>query len=214
MNQIIFTETHRATRTNIAASFEFWSKEKFLINVKEKKQYSSLYRYGYVDSGWVKLTKDMSLEEFETVFTPAEIESFSAKQITAFFRKEISEKYGEHKIKAAIKTLTKKELQRGIIYEDINGIKYLYLGKVRLLTEQNPGYGKNEVKEDKTGEGFKYWYSEKEFEDKDCPNVDVLKGIKKLVKAVGTIDLKENYSYMHPKNGYHYYNTTYTLTLI
>ena len=213
MTQIIFTETQTATKTNIAASFQFWSKETFLKEAYAVKKYHGRYRYGYVDDGWVKLVKDMSLEEFESVFSPAEIDNFTTEQITQIFRKEISEKYGEHKVKAEIKTLSKKELVKGTVYTDLNGYKYLYLGKGKIRIERNPGYGRNELKEEKEGEVFKSMSTDTPFTDSHITTVDVLKGIKKLVKPIRTVELKDSYSHTVPKTGYRYYNEFYTLEL-
>jgi hypothetical protein len=214
MKQIIFTETSSGDRTNIMSSFQLWSKESFLKQIlATEKKYHGRYRYGYVDGAWVSLLKDMSLSEFEEVFSTDEIEKFTPEQITEFFRKEISEKYGEHKIKAAIKLLSKKELVKGTVYEDLQGVQYLYLGKGKLKIEQNPGYGKNELKEEKQGEVFSYTYGEKEFSNSDLTGINVIKGIKKLVKPIRQVALLDEYTYTQNKGWGRYNNTIYTLEL-
>jgi|SRR5690349_20135418 len=104
-DECIFTLTESGDRTNSIASFPLWNKQMFLDNIKQGKNYGR-YRYGQI-GGSVSLLKDMHLEEFDSVFSPAD---FTTKEITQIFRKEISEKYGEHAEKAKIKPLSKKEL--------------------------------------------------------------------------------------------------------
>jgi len=181
-DKYIFTVTASGDRTNIMASFPLWDKEMFLENVKQGKNYGR-YRYGKI-GGYVSLLKDMLLEEFDSVFVP---DDFTVKEITQIFRKEISEKYGEHAEKAKIKPVSKKELERGCTYEDFSGGKWVYLGEVEQIIDRT--YLKNYQSEKKPLEivkGFGYmdnYYIDK-YIDRTATYVTVLKSPKKLIKKL------------------------------
>lgn len=215
MKQIIFTQTQSGDRTNIMSSFQLWSKDKFLEQAFSDKNYGR-YRYGYVDDGWVSLLKDMSLEEFHSVFSSTEIQKFTPEMITDMFKKEISEVYGEHKLKAQIKTLTVKQLERGRIYEDLSGVQYLYLGKIRKITIKDTGAYNGKSEEILEGHGFKYlWRDKKEFKSEDIPNVEVLKGVKKLIESNReNLILESEYELVKQKTLYGSYNLKYKLELL
>ena len=153
MKNYIFTKTDSEDRTNIMSEFPLWNKEMFLENVKLGNS-SGRYRYGQI-GGYVSLLKDMRLEEFLKVFSEGD---FTKSQVTKLFRKEISEKFGEHLEKAKLKPLPSKILEVGCVYEDFSGGEWLYYGKVkRTITV---GYLKNTYGENKViseeGYGFNY----------------------------------------------------------
>jgi hypothetical protein len=181
-DKYIFTVTASGDRTNIMASFPLWDKEMFLENVKQGKNYGR-YRYGKI-GGYVSLLKDMLLEEFDSVFVA---EDFTVKEVTQIFRKEISEKYGEHAEKSKIKPISKKELERGCTYEDFSGGKWVYLGEVEQVTDRT--YLKRYQSEKKPLEvvkGFGYmdnYYIDK-YTYRTATYVTVLKSPKKLMKKL------------------------------
>lgn len=195
IEQYIFTITASGDRTNIIASFPLWNKQMFLESVKQGKNYGR-YRYGKI-GGYISLLKDMYLEEFDSIFSPAE---FTSKEITQIFRKEISEKYGEHAEKAKIKPLSKKELERGCVYEDFSGHKYIYFGEVEQTIDGT--YLKHYQSEKKPleinkGYGFdRYWRAIPSEHILDA-NIDILKSPKKLMKRVEGIkfNLESEYIY-------------------
>ena len=124
----IFTVTTSGDRTNIMTGFPLWDKEMFLENVKKGTNYGR-YRYG-VMGGHVWLLKDMSLIEFDQVFSP---EEFTAKEITELFRKEISLKYGEHAEKAM---KTAEEFFRQKLKEQSPFQEIVTLSQVLITAEQ------------------------------------------------------------------------------
>ena len=176
MKEPIFIKTTSGDRTNIMANFDLLSKESFIKSVKENER--GQYRYGYLD-GVVDNIKSMRLEEFDQIFTP---DTFTKEEITREFRKEISEKYGEH----AIKEIFLKKLERGGVYLNKYGQKYIFLGKVRKSITKR---GQTEVKE---GNGFCYTYSSP-YSVNGC-SVEILKGImSNLRNKVGEITLESEY---------------------
>lgn len=216
-NQIVFTETSSGDRTNIMSSFQLWSKETFLEKAQDSKRRHSRYRYGYIDKGYVSLLKDMMLDEFEQVFTQDEINQFSPEQVTEIFRKEISEKYGEHRLKAQLKSLKPSEIKRGCIYKDVNGKDWLYLGKVKQETDKTylQTYQSNKKPiEIKEGNGFIKWNIEN---TKQYPvNVDIIKGMKKLTSLSDKpeIKLEDEYIYESGRMAYSFSEKRVKLTLL
>jgi len=194
MKTTIFTQTASGDRTNIMSTFPLWDKEMFLEHVKSGKGYGR-YRYGHI-GGYVHLLKDMSLEEFDQLFT---VDDFTKEEITELFRKEVSLKYGEHGEKAKIKPLSKKELERGCVYEDFSGNNWLYFGEVEQTIDST--YLKtyrSEKKpiEVKNGIGFIWWYKNIENTIK-ATDVYVLKSPKKLMKKVEGIKIELESEYIH-----------------
>lgn len=212
--QIVFTQTTSGDRTNIMSSFQLWSKETFLKKVKEDNSYGR-YRYGYIDGGYVSLLKDMRLDEFETVFDPT---FFNPAEITEIFRKEISEKYGEHKAKKELKSLKKSEIERGYTYLDVNGNEWLYLGQVEQTTDKT--YLRTYQSEKKpvevvTGNGFiDSYYIDR---PQSYPiNVDVIKSMKKLVSKVDKpkVEFLDEYVYQTGKMTYSFSERKVTLKFL
>lgn len=190
----IFTETASGDRTNIMSSFPLWNKQMFLENVKnQKSKYHGRYRYGKI-GGYVSLLKDMNLEEFESVFSA---EEFTTEQITEIFRKEISEKYGKHAEDKKIKPLSKKELERGCVYEDFQGHKWLYYGDVEHVTDHTylkTYQSEKKPLEIKIGLGFQsYWRAD----HKPSAQIDVIKSPKKLKTKVENIKFELNSKYTY-----------------
>ena len=190
----IFTETSSGDRTNIMASFPLWDKEMFLNQAKNTNNYHGRFRYGVV-GGYVTLLKDMLLEEFETLFSA---EDFTSKQITELFRKEISEKYGEHAEKAKIKPLSKKQLERGCIYEDFTGSYWVYYGEVELTIDKT--YLKRYDSEKKPlevskGLGFGMVWESGFKSYKPSTKINVLKSPKKLIRKVDSPRIEFNDTY-------------------
>lgn len=185
--QHIFIETASGDRTNIMSSFPLWNKEMFLDIVKnQKSKYHGRYRYGKI-GGYVSLLKDMYLEEFELIFSA---EEFTTEQVTEIFRKEISEKYGTHAEDKKIKPLSKKELERGCVYEDFQGLKWLYYGEVEQITDTT--YLKTYQSDKKPlkvkiGLGFQHYWRE---EYKPSVILDIIKSPKKLKKKVENIKIE------------------------
>lgn len=194
--EYIFMETASGDRTNIMASFQLWNKEMFMDQIKKQSKYHGRYRYGTI-GGYVSLVKDMSLEEFDSIFSPAE---FTKEQITDIFRKEISLKYGIHGEQAKIRPLGKKDLERGFTYETVTGDQYIYLGEVEQITDKT--YLKSYQSEKKSleiekGFGFASPWQYKNYPDSLAGSVDVLKSIRKFSKKVETpkIELKSQHIY-------------------
>lgn len=190
----IFIETASGDRTNIMSSFPLWNKEMFLERVKnQKSKYHGRYRYGKI-GGYVSLLKDMNLEEFESVFSTDE---FTTEQITEIFRKEISEKYGKHAEDKKIKSLSKKELERGCVYEDFQGHKWLYYGDVEHVTDHTylkTYQSEKKPLEIKIGLGFQsYWRAD----HKPSAQIDVIKSPKKLKTKVENIKFELNSKYTY-----------------
>lgn len=205
----VFTCTASGDRTNILASFPLWDKEMFLEDIK-KGTNSGRYRYGKI-GGYMHLLKEMSLEEFQQIFSP---EIFTTQEITRLFRVEVSAVYGEHAIKAKIKAIPKKDLERGCLYKDVNGATFLYFGEVEKTIDKT--YKKlypsqKKPLEVEKGYGFTWHYENRVF----SANIAVLKSPKKLVEKVeGTkIDLKSEYI-LEDSRGYYekeYWKTTLKL---
>lgn len=169
---IIFITTARGHRGSMYSDFTIEDKESFL---KTK----TANRFSYVNSR-ARLLKDMSLKEFEEIFQPT---NFTPKQITSIFRKDISDKYGMHKIKSQIQTIKKKDLVEGSIYEGLNDNEYwLYLGKCSWTRE------KGLDKTDKVGLLWKRVYKTNDsFSFRKTSTIvypNIIKGIKKLKKLV------------------------------
>lgn len=179
MKEPIFIQTSRGDRTNILANFKLLSKESFIKSVKENK--SGQYRYGYID-GTVDNLVSMRLGEFEKVFPE---QPFTQEEITREFRKEISEKYGKH----AIKVKALKILERGGVYLDKNGGRYVYLGLVNRISTQE-----RKVKEE-TGHGFITEFNNGEQYVKYLASyTEILKGVKSnLVEKIGDVLLEKQY---------------------
>ena len=194
IEQYIFTETASGDRTNIMSSFPLWNKEMFLEQVKnQKSKYHGRYRYGKV-GGYVSLLKDMYLEEFESVFSADE---FTVEQITEIFRKEISEKYGKHAEDKKIKPLTKKELERGCVYEDFQGRKWLYYGEVEKIydaTYLRTYQSDKRPLETEIGLGFQSYYRA---DHKPSAILDVIKSPKKLKAKVEGLKFELNNRYIY-----------------
>lgn len=191
MENYIFTITSSGDRTNIMSSFPLWDKQMFLDNVKKGKNYGR-YRYGKI-GGSVYLLKDMYLEEFELVFSPAE---FTVKEITELFRKEISEKYGEHAEKAKIKPLSKKDLERGYVYLDFNGAEWIYFGEVEQTIDRTYWrryQSEKQPLEINKGYGFHWYYKDRTFN----AEIDVLKAPKKLLKKVEDVKIELESEYVY-----------------
>jgi hypothetical protein len=208
-NKYIFTVTASGDRTNIMASFPLWDKAMFLENVKQGKNYGR-YRYGKI-GGYVSLLKDMLLEEFDSVFSPAE---FTTKEITQIFRKEISEKYGEHAEKALIKPLSKKELERGCVYEDFSGIKWVYFGEVEQTIDRT--YLRTYQSEKKPleiviGYGYvKVYYMDRYLEN-TALYVNVIKSPKKLMKKVEDLKRELSNEYVYETGAQRWANESRTV---
>lgn len=209
-NNYIFTVTSNGDRTNIMSSFPLWNKQMFLDNVKQGKN-NGRYRYGMI-GGYISLLKEMYLEEFEQVFSPAE---FTSKEITEVFRKEISEKYGEHAEKAKIKPLSKKELERGCVYEDFSKGKWLYYGEVEQIIDKT--YLRTYQYDEKTleinkGFGFHYYYNGINL----TSNITVLKSPKKLMKKIENLNihLEEQYIYETGRGNYSFREQKIILKLL
>jgi hypothetical protein len=185
----VFTCTESGDKTNIIASFPLWDKGMFLASVKESIK-KGRYRYGKI-GGYMHLLKDMKLEEFNELFPAG---TFTEKEVTSLFRKEISLVYGEHAVKAKIKAIPKRELERGCVYKDVNGAEYLYFGEVEKTidkTYQERYASDKKPIEVEKGYGFEWYYNSKKID----ANITVLKSPKKLVEKVEgiKIDLKEEY---------------------
>lgn len=187
MNDYIFTETYKQSRGGLMVSFPLWNKEMFLKKVLllDLKEYGSIFRFGRV-GGYMNLLKDMTLDTFEEIFPE---NPFSQQQITAFFRKEISLKYGQHKAKSELKALSKKVLEVGCHYLDFNGDEWVYLGKAYLILDKDAyrdTWGK--LKNDPVvieGLAFIDSYAIKYRKNKDfADRITVLKSLKKFKEKV------------------------------
>ncbi|BAO04825.1 DNA-binding protein [Clostridium botulinum B str. Osaka05] len=126
----IFMGTWRTSRGGLGAGIEVFDKEKLVNKIKSSEQKGWLHqlRYAKVNEGYSELLSLMSLSEFEEVFDPS---IFTPKEITTYFRKEISEKYGEHAIRKTLKRIPKKELKIGGLYKADTDEEYFYLGKCK-----------------------------------------------------------------------------------
>ena len=187
MNEIIFIETSSGQRTNILADFRLVSKETFL---KDKKA----NRFGKID-GYVKLLKHMDLSDFEETFTLNEMESFTKKEITDLFGKDVSEKYGLHKDMMEIKPLKKSEILPGNFYETIGIHKeiWLYMGKVETT---HSSYNNPKEIETKVGNLF---VEKSSWMTKETSCSTILKGLKKFGVKVEDISFEDVESFKHIK---------------
>lgn len=157
------------------AYFQLLDKQAIITEIK--KGTNGNIRYGKL-GGYVHLLKDMDLEEYETEFADA---GFTEKEVSRYFRKEISEKYGEHKTRNEMKILGIKHLKPMYVYKDIYGYEWLFLGKVHRITTSE-WKSKNE---DITGNGFiRLYNSDKPLEDYRFYGCDILKTSKKLVEEL------------------------------
>ncbi|WNN12418.1 hypothetical protein MA9V2_169 [Chryseobacterium phage MA9V-2] len=224
-HQVVYFKTTTG-RYGIHAGFLVFNKEQIIKTIKDDS-YSGSIRYGIADGKTQSgLLSQMPIELFESEF-PDHLKLFTAKQITAKFSKAISEKYGEHKIKAAIKTLKPSELKPGFIYQDKDGHNEVFLGKA-TWTESHTKANKANV--EKEGYAFmRMWQITQGTEDTNAENermtrwVDVLKTKRKYVKEVGRFvmkNIKSEYSYYRDERGYMYHDrdkivntTTWTLKL-
>jgi len=102
------------------------------------KTYDSAIRFAKIGSHADNL-KCMSLKQYGELFLDA---GFSKKQITSNFRKEISEKYGEHADRKEMKRIPKKQLVPGQSYKVDSGDEFLFLGKchVKIHRPENSSY--------------------------------------------------------------------------
>lgn len=181
MKQYIFTKTYNSGR-GMHTGFPIWDIEMFLKDVSENgKESLNMYRYGCI-GGYMHNLKDMSLEEFEKIFPE---HPFTEDQITELFRKEVSLKYGEHKQKALLKAIPKKDLIKGRQYNDLSGSAWVYLGEVEKTVNKMAYKSEWEIKrrnyvpEVTIGYGFIPAWRLRYNEHAD--NTQVLKTIKKLV---------------------------------
>lgn len=126
----IFMGTWRTSRGGLGAGIEVFDKEKLINKIKSSEQRGWLHqlRYAKVNEGYSELLSLMNLLEFEEVFDPS---IFTPKEITTYFRKEISEKYGEHAIRKTLRRIPKKELKIGGLYKTDTDEEYFYLGKCK-----------------------------------------------------------------------------------
>lgn len=208
--EYIFTKTSSGDRTNIMTGFPIWDKELFFTDIR-KKLSSDRYRYGKI-GGRMSLLKDMRLEEFNEVFKPSD---FTSKQVTYLFRKEISEQYGEHAIKAKIKPLRKKDLERGGVYEDFSGRKWVYYGEVEQEIDRTPYQRYSSDKkpiEINNGHGFQAYYGS----FKPRADISLLKSIKRLLKKVDIplFELNGKYTYDSGRMSWIGYERKITLKLL
>ncbi len=123
----IFIITTGSSRCNIHADFEVLDVDQISKEIKKsiKPHDTPMIRYAKVGGG-ACLLKNMRIDEFEKVFKGND---FTSDQITRYFRKEISEKYGTHAEMNRIKRIPKKLMIPGHIYENDRRDNYLYLGK-------------------------------------------------------------------------------------
>ena len=202
MKQYIFTKTSSGDRTNILTSFPLWSVEMFIEDVK-KGPNRDRYRYGPI-GGNMNLVKDMLLVEFELLF---DLRSFTSEEITRVFRKEISLKYGEHRIKETLKYISSKEVVKGNSYIDHNGEIWFFLGSVKRVKKEN-NFRDPFIKEE---EGFGYIYRSVDT-NKIASEVEVFKTKKRFISKCEE-QFKFESEYTHTTTPGYYNKTTYTTTL-
>lgn len=182
-DEVIYIDTSRG-RYGLNASIKILNTELVVDLIKNNKAGGGI-RYGQVGS-YMGLLKEMPLEKFEQIFDPT---VFTPDQITRYFRKEISMKYGKHLERSKIKRLPQKEVVRGGVYLTDTGYKYIYLGLVELKTVQDDSYYQKETVE--TGHGYKSVYGDLSNQDKYRDvSCNILKGKnKKFVEKIGQVDL-------------------------
>ncbi|WIC41373.1 hypothetical protein MA9V1_109 [Chryseobacterium phage MA9V-1] len=224
-HQVVYFETTTG-RYGIHAGFLVFNKEQIIKTIQDNS-YTGAIRYGIVDGKTYScLLSQMPIDLFESEF-PDHEKLFTTKQITSKFSKAISEKYGEHKLLKAIKTLKPSELKPGYIYQDASGHNDVYLGKA-TWTESHTKANKVNVEK----EGYAFTSLQRMLQGAEGTNAEnermarwanVLKTKRKYVKEVGKFVTKKvlpNYSYF--KHEYSYYprendkivnTTTWTLKL-
>jgi hypothetical protein len=150
----VFLGTWRTSRGGLGAGIEVYDKETIIKKLKgdTKKHWINSFRYAKVNEGCSSLIKEMRLEEFEEIF---ELDLFTPDEITKFFRKEISDKYGEHSIRKEMKRISKKDLEVGRVYLADNGDEVYYFGNIKgsLYTpEKEYSYWSSRIEPAKTEE--------------------------------------------------------------
>ena len=194
---IVYMITYSGARTNIMADFQLLDKEG-LIEFLKKGAFGKI-RYGKIGS-YVKLLREMTLEEFELEFDGT---LFDLETITEHFRKDISLVYGRHKQEKEMKAIPSKKLQKFHAYEDVHGSKYIYLGKA----ERTEIIGTREPVV-QSGNGFISVWSKFEPTDQQMTYAHILKTSKKLVKDLGKVEheFKDFYEveYNRPYGGGHH----------
>jgi hypothetical protein len=110
-----------------------------LIKSENKdRYYLGTFRYAKVNEGSTNLLKHMTLDEFEELFGA---DLFTSEEITQYFKKEISDKYGEHARIKKLDRIPKKDLEIGCVYIENSSGYFLYLGKIKgyLYTTSKKG---------------------------------------------------------------------------
>jgi len=212
MENYVFMVTHRGDRTNIMANFKVLYKEEFLkyISSLKKSSYGEQYRYAKV-GGFAYNLKEMQLVEFDTVFGK---DDFTTEQITAMFRKDISEVYGLHKQRKELKNISSKDLVRGGIYKKADGKFELYLGDVERTTTISPDtWGRKQEPTTQMGKGWRYIWDREEHTEKQLKdyvsNCDILKTNRKVVEFTGkVVQLPKEVT--KTGNAYYYNRDVYT----
>lgn len=200
--QYVFTKTSSGDRTNIMTSFPLWDIEMFIEDVK-KVPNRDRYRYGPI-GGRMNLVKDMMLVEFDSLFDSS---TFTSEEITRVFRKEVSLKYGEHKIKETLKYLSSKEILKGNSYKDHNGAQWFFLGNVKRV-EKEDVYRNPRIREE---EGFGYIRSVRNISN-ITRDVEILKSKKRFIsKCEEQFDFDSEYTHTTTPG---YYNRTVYLTTL
>lgn len=185
--EYVFIISHSGDRTNIISNFKVVNKEDFIKEVKTastKRWRSETFRYAPI-GGTADNVKYMSLETFEELFKE---DDFTPQEITRNFRKEVSEKYGEHKLRKQLKNIPNKDLIAGRVYKKADGSLELFLGKLKRKiiysnethknTEQE-GFGWLSVHE--TGFAEDGSYTKSWYKDSVLHRADVLKSNRKVV---------------------------------
>lgn len=124
----VFIKTTGSSRCNIHAGFDVFDKDTLIRYIKSDKKGWGQLRYAKINGGGASLLSHMTLKEFEECFEP---DTFTREEITRYFRKEISEKYGKHAVKATLPRISKKDLEIGRAYKVENGDIYYYLGRCK-----------------------------------------------------------------------------------
>lgn len=126
----VFMGTWRTSGGGLGAGIKVFDKETLIEKIKSSKGKSWMHqlRYAKVNEGYSELVSLMSLAEFDEIFDPR---IFTTEEITKYFRKEVSEKYGEHAERKKLKRIPKKELKIGRCYQTDTGDEYFYFGKCK-----------------------------------------------------------------------------------
>lgn len=190
----VFLGTWRTSRGGLGAGIEVYDKDEIIKMIKKEKEsrhWFSQFRYAKVNEGCSSLLKEMRLEEFEEIF---ESDLFTPKEITKFFRKEISDKYGEHAIRNQKQRIPKKDLEIGRVYVADNGENYIYFGRIKgsLYTPEQKNYYYNRPSKTEEFEGYCHRYTYKNNDiSKDIFRArwkpEVIKSIKKFIEIKDTI---------------------------